>query len=371
MAQPITDYAAFFAGAKQAVDELEHLNQKADMLLDKEKRLENTLKTKKKELSDTVTKTVRQREDEIAKSYDAESDKTQERLKKVIAKREKAKSQGVKERISEETQSLKAENADLARQMKNLFHANKVPAYCRNGYYYSMYFTRGLKEFLTLLVTLLICFLAIPCGAYFLIPERKTWYLFAIYVIAILIFGGIYVAVGNMTKSRYMDVLKEGRGIRNQISANKKKMKKVEKSIRKDKNDSLYNLQKFDDEIAQLEQDLSQTAGKKKEALNTFMTVTKTIISDEISGNYKVEIDKLEADLSATTAELTETRSAAKEKALGITDQYATYVGKDFITRERLDALEQIIQSGKASNLSEAVAVFKSGDYKETVGGQL
>ena len=36
------------------------------------------------------------------------------------------KNQGIKERIAEETQDIKNENADLARQMKNLFRANKV-----------------------------------------------------------------------------------------------------------------------------------------------------------------------------------------------------------------------------------------------------
>ena len=79
------------------------------------------------------------------------------------------------------------------------------------------------KDFLALLVTILICFLAIPCGVYFLIPERRTMYLVGIYVAAILVFGGIYVTVGNMTKVRYMDVLKEGLGIRAKIRANKKR----------------------------------------------------------------------------------------------------------------------------------------------------
>ena len=57
-------------------------------------------------------------------------------------------------------------------------------------------------------------------------------YLVGIYVAAILIFGGIYVTVGNMTKVRYMDVLKEGLGIRAKIRANKKEMKVIAKTIR-------------------------------------------------------------------------------------------------------------------------------------------
>ena len=94
-----------------------------------------------------------------------------------------------------------------------------------------------------------------------------------------------------MTKVRYMDVLKEGLGIRAKIRANKKEMKVIAKTIRRDKNETIYNLQKFDDEIAQLDQDVAEINRKKKEALTTFDTVTRTIISDEITANNKEEID--------------------------------------------------------------------------------
>ena len=51
-------------------------------------------------------------------------------------------------------------------------------------------------------------------------------------------------------------------------------------------------------------------------------------------------------------------------KALYITDHFEIYAGKDFMTKERLEALEEIITSGKASNISEAIVVFKSKDYQ-------
>lgn len=365
MAQPITDYTSFFIGAKQSIQELEELKQKEKMLLDLEKQLENSLKTKKKEVAETISLTVKKRSDEIAKSYDAEIAKTQDRIKKVRGKREKAKNQGEKERIAEETQSLLNENEELRSQMKAIFHANHVPGYCKSNLYYSLFFTKGIKEFMTLLMTLVICFLAIPVGIYFMIPDRKTWLLIVIYVLAILIFGGLYVLIGNSTKMKHMEELKEGRLIRNKIKANKKQMKKIEKSIRKDKDEAVYNLQLFDDEIAQLEQDLAQTERQKKDALNTFNNVTKTIISDEINGNHKEEIDQMESDYNKTVSDLKETQDAAKIKALYITDNYEIYAGKEFMVMEKLAALEEIIESGKATNISDAIMVFKSKDYNK------
>ena len=365
MVQPITDYAKFFADAKQAVQELDELKQKEKMLLDLEKQLESSLKTKKKEVAETISLTVKKRSDEIAKSYDTEIAKTQDRIKKARGKREKAKSQGEKERIAEETQGLLQENEDLKAQMKTIFHANHVPGYCKSNLYYSLYFTKGFKEFMTLLMMIVICFLAVPIGVYFAIPNRMTWMLAAIYVAAILIFGGIYVLIGNSTKMKHMDELKEGRLIRNKIKANKKQMKKIEKSIRKDKNDSVYNLQLFDDEITQLEQDLALTEGQKREALNTFNNVTKTIIADEINGNHKAEIDQMESDFNKTVSDLKETQDAAKSKALYITDNFEIYAGKEFMVLEKLSALEEIMASGNASNLSDAITVFKSKDYNK------
>lgn len=364
MAQPITDYAAFFADARQAVEELEQLRLREEQLTEQEKQQESALKAKKKAVSDTISQTVKKRSDEISKSYDSEAGKAQERLKKVKAKREKAKNQGVKERISENTQSLVKENSELKSRMKTLFRTNHVPGFCRGSYYYALYFTKGLKELAALFLTLAICFLVIPCGAYFLIPERKTWYLIVIYLAAILIFGGIYVVIGNTTRIRYMDVLKEGREIRNAIKANRKKMKAIAKSIKRDKNESIYNLQKYDDEIAQLEQDLAQINRKKKDALATFDTVTRTIISDEITSNNKEELDGLEAELAGTSEELKTVRNAAKEQALYVTDHYESYVGKSFLTSEKLSALEETMKNGQAANITEAIAAYNRGGKK-------
>ena len=213
-----------------------------------------------------------------------------------------------------------------------------------------------------LLLTLLLFFLAIPCGIYFAMPERKTWYLILIYLADILIFGGIYVKLGNATKMKHMDVLKEGRALKNRIQANKKQMKAIARTIRRDKNDAVYNLEKFDDEIAQLDQDLLQTNKKKKEALNAFDTVTRTILSDEIMENSRPEIDRLQGELAEAAGELKAVRTALKEKKLYTAENYEAYMGREFMTMERLEALEGFIRAGEAKNISEAVTVFKSRD---------
>lgn len=363
MAQPITDYSSFFADAKEAVLELEQLKLREDQLLNLENELENSLKIKRKQVSDAIAQTIKKRAEEITKSYDGEIGKKQERLKKVRSKREKAKNQGVKEKIAEDTQSLKTENADIKKQIRTLFHTNHVPSFCAGRFYYALYLTSGFKEVMILLFTILVCFLAVPCGIYFMIPERKTLHLVIVYVLTILLFGGIYVKIGNATKLKYMDTLREGRKLYNTIRNNKKQIKRITKEIRKDKDEGAYNLEKYDDEIAQLEQDMAQAEKQKKEALSTFENVTKTIISDEIMETNRPELTQLETDLTRTNDDLKETQKLATNKALYITDHYEVYIGKEFMTIESLEALQEIMQNKNLSNLSEAIAAFKESKH--------
>lgn len=88
-------------------------------------------------------------------------------------------------------------------------------------------------------------------------------------------FGGLYILIGNWTKDRHLAALQEGRSIRSLIAANNRKIAVITSSIRRDRSEALYDLEKYDDEISQMEQDLEETAKKKKDALNTFENVTK------------------------------------------------------------------------------------------------
>ena len=61
--------------------------------------MEDQLRTREKAVADTIARTVKARGEEIARSYDAELGKTEDQLKKVKAKREKARNQGIKGRM--------------------------------------------------------------------------------------------------------------------------------------------------------------------------------------------------------------------------------------------------------------------------------
>lgn len=359
MAQTINNYPEFLAEARQAVEELSLLKDREEQLRQMEREAEKALEAEKKHISDTIQQTVKKRQEEINSSYDKEIAKGQERLKKSRQKREKAKTQGVSARIEEETEELHAHNKELKIQMKTLFQQNHVPAFCRSGFYYALYFPRRLGEVLGFVCWLLICFGAIPCGFYYFLPERQPWHLAVIYVLAVLIFGGSYVLIGNRTKLHYIDALKQGRSIRDVMQGNKKKIRVITTTIRRDRDDARYNLEKYDDDIARIEQELQEITGKKKDAISTFEQVTKSIIADEIEGNGRAKIEALQTEYDRFAADLSEAETLIKEKALEITDRYEPYLGREFLDALKISELSSLIQSGSAANLTEAIAIYR------------
>lgn len=358
----ITDCSAFLAEAIKAVEELNRSKKACEELEAEEERVDRKLEQERLDMEEEVNLTVKKRMEGISASYDKEIGTGQDRLKKIRTKREKAKNQGMRERILEETKELREQNQELTTRLKTLFKQNRVPSFCRSTWFYALYMTGSIREFGILLISFLICFAGIPLGIYLLVPEpgRKLWILAIIYIADIVVFGGLYILAANKLKMNHLTVLKQGKEIRSKIRGNRKKIRTITASIRKDRDEAIYNLEKYDDEIARIEQELEQISSKKKEALNTFNTVTKTIIADEIINNNKARMEALEEEHARIEERLRNTQIHAKEQAILVTDQYETYLGKEFLQPDKLSELAKIIRSGQASNLSEAIAVYQA-----------
>lgn len=360
MAQTTEECLAFLSEARDALDELSLLKDQEAQLGQEEKKLEKTLSTEKKLVSDTIQQTVKSRRAEIDSSYETELAKVQEKLKKERNKREKAKNQRMKDRIEEETSELHSQNQELQMQLKTLFKGSGAPVFCRTRLYYSLFMPHFGREYLTLFGGILLAFLVLPFGAYLLIPERKALYLAVIYALDILVFAGAYILISSKTKVPHLDTLKKGRAILDQIYSNHKKIRVITATIRKDRNESQYNLEKYDDEISQLQQELDTVANQKKEALNTFENVTKTILSDEIEHNHKERLDQLEQDYQQTSARLKETQQQLKTRTLYVAEHYGTYLGKEFLDPLKIVDLSALIRDGKAKNVTEAIAQYQN-----------
>lgn len=341
---------------KEDLIELHSYQDKYNNLIIEEEKIEKKILSVEKAAADEVQATIKKRRTEVEEAYDKQLDNIKTRIKKIKDKRDKRKNKKVSERIGEETSSLREENHRLRLETKTIFKQNHVPSYCNTGLYYALYYPRYFKDIIIILFTLLLTLLFIPCGIYFFVlPEEKIFYLVVLYIVTVVIFGGLYLLIGNHTKDKHGDVIKQVRKLRHEIINNKKKINIIKRSIKKDKDESAYGLEDFDEELTKLDKEAADMAEQKKEALLTFENSTVQIITAEIRKQYEEEIASLKDEYNKIKAETTKAEDKIKALTLKIAGEYEPYIGKDLITLDRIDSLINIIEADNASNISEAV----------------
>ncbi len=345
---------------KRNLQELEGYQANNAALTVEEQRLEKNIDSLEKSIAEELQQTVKNRREEVEAAFDQQIEKIRLKIKRIKDKRDKKKNVQVSERIDAETSALREESITLKKETKALCKQGHIPSFCNTKLYYSLYSPSCITDFIILATILLIILMLIPCGVFFYILHQKnTFYLIGTYVITVLFFGGLYVLIGSRTKEKHPNVIRKIRGIRSHIRINKKKMAIIKRNIKKDRDESNYNLQNFDEEIAKSEQEITDIATQKKEALETFDHSTKEVIISEIQGSYAEKLSGLKAEYEKTRKEIKRMEDSIKALTIKIASEYEPFIGKDFICAEQLDSLTNIIKAGNASTVSEAIAYYR------------
>ncbi len=344
---------------KEYVLELEGFQEKNTELLKEETRLEKLIASKEKDLTDEMETTLKKRKNELTSAYEAQLTNLNARNKKVRAKKEKDKGAKMSERISEETAELRDKNKELVLEIKSKMKADKTPKICNTTLFYSFFMPKSLLELLVFLLGLLVVFLAIPFGIYlaFFAKRFGEIALAIIYVVMILLVGSLYLAINNKVKERHLETIREIRGLRHQLRKNRSSIQNIQKGIKKDADESVYGLEQYDDELAEIEAETRRVAEEEKKELNTFETVTTAQIKEEINGRYAEELNALREKYKETSASQKQTEEKVKELSLMLSKQYEAYLGKDMLTVQKLDKLIARIQKGEAADIGEALAL--------------
>ncbi|NLK27814.1 MAG: hypothetical protein GX306_05670 [Clostridiales bacterium] len=329
-------------------------------LLQGEKQLAKKVEDLEKDLSEEIQRTTKKRRQEIEETFDDQISKTKAKIKKTKDKRDKYKNSKVSERISEETAFLREENKKLKQEAKAIFRSKHIPSICNSKIFYALYLPKAFTDFLILLVTLVIILLAIPCGIYFLVlPEEKIPYLIIIFIITAAIFFTLYVLIGNHTKDKHLEEFRQVNGIRKNIRANKKKIAVIKRNIKKDRDESSYGLENFDEELHKLEKEAADILEQKKEALEVFDSTTSHVISNDIRGHYEEKLNSLKAEYNKVSSDRLEAEEKIKALTLKLANEYEPFIGKDLMTLDHLDSLINTIHAGLASTISEAVVYYR------------
>lgn len=345
---------------KEKLEELNTYRDKRDDLSSRESSLEKAIKTKEKDITDEINNTIRKRKDEIEAAYNSQIETTRQRAKKIKGKKEKSKSIKVSERIDNETSGLREESRLLKQEIKDIFRMNKIPRIFNNRLFYAIFTPKGMGDFSIILAALFLLLLALPYGIYAkFISGKNMVFLFLVYLLIVVVFGGAYLLVENNVRARYAKAFQRITQIRVSLILNRRKQNSIQNSILKDKDESIYGLENFNEELNELEDEILSLSAQKKEAMNVFETSTKQVIKDEISARYQEELNSLKKDYGIIYVSGKETEDNIKNISMEITNNYEVFMGKEFMSAEKLDTLHQIMEEQNLNTISEAIGYYK------------
>jgi len=319
---------------------------------------EKAIKAREKAINEEINAATKKRQDEIGRSYDDEISKLKNRSRKVKTKKGKVKQKEVALRIRRETADEREKERQMKLEIRSVYKRENVTGIFNTKLFYSLFMPNNLSDVAVLLLALVVSLLVIPSAVYYLVfPE--TWQtslgLMLMYFAFALLYILLYVVIMHATKGVHKEVFSEIRDLRADIRANRRDMAKIARRIRKDKDESEYNLNQFDDEMKDITEEIHRVLEEKKEALIDFEKNAKQVLAEDIREKYMEEMEGLKECLATTQEEQRTATARAKELTLLVAKKYEPYLGKANLSLDVIDQLEARLESGSAATIGEAL----------------
>lgn len=325
----------------------------------KKQNLAKDIEAEEKLLRETINDTVKKRREQVVANFDKEMSKAQDRLKKTRNDRTKAKNKGVEARINEETAEIIQENKNLRDEIRTIFRQKGVWKHFDNKLTYILYYPKTAREKLLFLIIAAMGLIVIPTLAVWL---TNTFWLLRVleYILIAGIFVGLYILGYKYARIEYKEAFTETKIQHITIIKNESKIKRIIKSIKKDKDDEKYGLESFDDDIKELEQHIGDIVARKNDALNDFERTTKADIEEEITARDIEKIEKLKKEQNETVIKLKELEEQQKNVTLDISTNYTAYIGEENMNTEKLEKMMVLLADGRAKTIGDAINILKN-----------
>ena len=339
---------------KSQLKQMDECLEEKKELESSEKQVKKDLQKKEEQISDEIEKVIKKRRQQLEESFDENIDQAESKLKDVESNKGKKKKKAMQKRIQIETRDCRELEQALKLDKKKLIKEKKIPPALVNPYFFAIYFPRRLGDYLIIIFSMIIAFFLIPFGVYTLfLKNMGPLYLALCYLGVIIIFGGLYLVV-NKSKYKHLQGLKEIKALNNQIRDSKKQEKKIKKNIKKDKDESQYNLHDFDEKISSSNEMISSYFEQKKNALLEFDQTTAEDIKKQIQVENQEALDTLKADYKKIKEKKEDLVKKCNDLSMDLSTNYESYLGKSFMTSEKLDAMASAIESGQAKDIGQA-----------------
>ena len=337
------------------------------------KRLKKTVEAEHKAIEDEISATLKRRKEEIAATYDKEIEVNRAKIKQIKAKRDKKKNQRMNQRMQEETYEVKEKNRQLMTEMRTKFKKAHIPGFCCLKWFYNIFLPETVLEYILFFMFFVLVILGFPVLASFLISSKvelnakDMQELVSNVIVWASLFSSLfsaacfftYTMISKLIVMKHKDVLDEGKVILQRMKANQKSIKAIENFIHKEKDDSIYNLERYDDKLSGLEKEAVKIVEEKQNALNLFENETRNLITEEINKRRMPKYNQMKEEERELDDYLNRLEEELQVNTLTLSNQYEAYLGKKYVNRETLESLIKIMKSGEADTVSEAVNFFK------------
>lgn len=355
----------YLKAAKDTVIRIKNLQKELEDTEQELKRSKRAVAQEEKGINAEIDSISRGERDTIAEQFDKQLDDNSAKIKSIQTKKEKKKNQRMETRIERATAELKEENRRLESSLRALFKDNHVPGFCALDIYYCLFSPKGIDEIIGLIIIMIIACIGLPSLVITILLDTKFGggghgtACAIIWAVIIIVEFVLYFIVFNATKVRYSDAIRSGRKIKDNVRANEKRINKIQKKILKDKDESVYRLDKYDKKIRELERVRAEIGRQKAAALKKFDEQAKREIINSVNGRrgeklgeIKARCDGLEQQKSAIKAEINELNDY-------IIDEYEPNIGKGFCTEDKLSDLISIMEEDMVISLDEAKEIYK------------
>lgn len=338
----------------QTLEVRDGLKEKMNLLANEEKKLQNELKrlhTKQEEETKQELEQARQiataEEDKILK----EEEKKQKEIKQ---KRERAKNQGIRSRMEQETRDYVELNRENSKKIRKLLKENDLPLLCNSKAYFIMYSPENIKEWIIRVTVLLLLTIALP-GV--IIWIKNPWWLWKILIWLIIDFVVVatYITIYLLSKDKDIGALEQIRDIREKVEETNRKIRRIKLDIKRDTDESSYGLDSFDTDLKTVEEKITQTQAKKEEKLQKFKETNEEIVIEQVKKAYKEPIEATQTQLETTAKEYDSLNIQLAENQAIITDNYEKYIDPSLLNKDKLQKLLIRMETGQASTIQEAI----------------
>ena len=343
---------------REALDAVNTLNadrQQLKQYNETKRKLDKDLSTLTRNIEKEKNDTVRGKRQEIESGFDKQIRDVEREISDINSQRQKARADGVKNRIADSTAAPRQEIAGIKEQMNEYVKEQQAPSIMKSRAYYTLFSPINTADWIVDLVLA-----AIGVGAIILAyVKQASLPVFLIVLGAVVALAAAYMAIAGKTKDRYHEVMVACKNMFREIALREKNIKELTKNIQNDKDDSAYDLGGFDNELQVKSQQKEALGAQKAEALDQFDNVTKNTLTGEIDAKYSEDLSTLQTRIAENTDAVNTFTERVAAGESGLNQAFADKLGAKNLSREKIERMIGLIDSGEVRSLHDAVSRMK------------